>query len=141
MDIFPTENIDKIKQICNLFTELDNFDDLIHEKNEYKEIRFIIEGIEGLKFLFSQVRKQKIVEAVRGHVYNFINVDMNRCSFILNKQALTMGKVGLCYNSDESPLGPVRITISANHIESVINYLFPPTENGQVLEAENPILE
>lgn len=45
--------------------------------------------------------------------------------FYLNKQAAAAGRVALCAEADESPLGPIRITIRSPDIGAVIDRLAP----------------
>ena len=45
--------------------------------------------------------------------------------FYLNKQAAAAGRVALCAEADESPLGPIRVTVSSPVIDEVIDWLAP----------------
>lgn len=45
--------------------------------------------------------------------------------FYLNKQAAAAGRVALCAEADESPLGPIRVTVRSPGIEEVIDWLAP----------------
>lgn len=45
--------------------------------------------------------------------------------FYLNKQAAAAGRVALCAEADESPLGPIRVTIRSPSIGAVIDWLAP----------------
>lgn len=45
--------------------------------------------------------------------------------FYLNKQAAAAGRVALCAEADESPLGPIRVTIRSQNIGAVIDWLAP----------------
>lgn len=45
--------------------------------------------------------------------------------FYLNKQAAAAGRVALCAEADESPLGPIRVTIRSPSIDEVIDWLAP----------------
>ncbi len=45
--------------------------------------------------------------------------------FYLNKQAAAAGRVALCAEADESPLGPIRVTIRSPDIGAVIDRLAP----------------
>ena len=49
--------------------------------------------------------------------------DGNSTWFYLNKQAGFAGKVAVCAESDESPLGPIRVTITSNNLKGVIEWL------------------
>lgn len=45
--------------------------------------------------------------------------------FYLNKQAAAAGRIALCAEADESPLGPIRVTIRSPDIGAVIDWLAP----------------
>ena len=51
------------------------------------------------------------------------NTNENSTWFYLNKQAASVGKIAICSESDESPLGPIKVIIEANDIENVIQTL------------------
>ena len=134
--IYPTEENEAIFNIFHYFYPFEElFPSKPNSKGE-KELYAEITGIKSLHFLFNRVRRQRIVEVARKHAVDRINTIDNTCAFMLNKQALTQGKISLCETAEESPLGPVDIKIGAKNIEMVINYLFPHTEKGKVLEVD-----
>jgi predicted RNA binding protein with dsRBD fold (UPF0201 family) len=51
------------------------------------------------------------------------NLDNNSTWFYLNKQAAFAEKIAICGESDESPLGPIKIVLTSNHIEEIIDWL------------------
>lgn len=56
----------------------------------------------------------------------------NIVRFMLNKQVTTVSKVS--FAGDESPLGPIVVTIEASDIERLIDYLAPRTREGKPIE-------
>jgi predicted RNA binding protein with dsRBD fold (UPF0201 family) len=56
----------------------------------------------------------------------------NTVRFMLNKQVATVSKVS--FTNDESPLGPIIVTIEASDIERLIDYLAPRTREGKPIE-------
>jgi len=92
-------------------------------------------GPNVLHFLFNQVRRQKTVQAFHNHLNDSMNEVRNEVTFMLNKQILTQGYLSLCTEPEESPLGPIFVTIKAKKIADVVNYVFPETEKGQVIES------
>lgn len=134
--VFPTEDLNVIKKIFNYFSNFEQLEETTPNEKGIFEVSASIEGLAGLTFLFRQSRKQRIVQAIRNHVENVMDLYANTCVFMLNKQALTQGFIGICQTPSESPLGPIHIKISATNIERVIDYLFPPTEKGRVLEVD-----
>ena len=51
------------------------------------------------------------------------NSNENSTWFYLNKQAAFVSKVALCNESDESPLGPIKVVLEGNDIENIIQSL------------------
>ena len=47
--------------------------------------------------------------------------------FYLNKQAALAGKIAICENASESPLGPITVTITSLGINSVTDWLVSVT--------------
>ena len=43
--------------------------------------------------------------------------------FYLNKQAAFADKITICEESDESPLGPIKVTLSSKNLERIIEWL------------------
>jgi predicted RNA binding protein with dsRBD fold (UPF0201 family) len=132
--IHPTEDEDLVKKaFLNIFP-FENFETTeINAKNEY-QLKAHASGPEALQFFFIQVRQQRVVQAFHNHVSDLADLKQNEVTFMINKQFLTQKHVALCSEPQESPLGPVYITIRAANIMYVINYLFPETESGKVLE-------
>ena len=94
----------------------------------------ILVGIESLVFLFRQTRRQRVVEAVRRYAIERMDLNHNQCDLLLHKQALFQKRIAVCGDPTESPLDHVQVTIISDNIERVIEYLFPHTELGKVLE-------
>lgn len=51
------------------------------------------------------------------------HIDRNSTWFYLNKQAAFVARVVLCEETDESPLGPLKIVLTSPNIERVIDTL------------------
>ncbi|ABK78474.1 uncharacterized protein conserved in archaea [Cenarchaeum symbiosum A] len=51
------------------------------------------------------------------------HIDGTSTWFYLNKQAAHAGTVALCADAEESPLGPIRVTLRSDHIEEVMEWL------------------
>ena len=50
------------------------------------------------------------------------NIDNNTSWFYLNKQAAFAGNIAICKEEDESPLGPIKITLKSSNIERLIDW-------------------
>ena len=51
------------------------------------------------------------------------NSNENSTWFYLNKQAAFVNTIALCNESDESPLGPIKVVLEGNDIENIIQSL------------------
>jgi len=134
---FPSENSEKIAE---LFSNIYPFAEITHtEKNPRGTITHTgtAQGLDSLRFFFEQARKQRTVEAIRQHILALLENEDNPQTvfFLIHKQALTQKKIVICKDPEESPLGPVIITLKSEELYVLINYLFPPTEKGKVIES------
>jgi predicted RNA binding protein with dsRBD fold (UPF0201 family) len=50
----------------------------------------------------------------------------NTTWFLLNKQAAVAGSVVIIENEQESPLGPITVTIDCEELDAVVDWLAPP---------------
>jgi predicted RNA binding protein with dsRBD fold (UPF0201 family) len=114
MNLYPTEEKENLVKLFNFFYPIETITTSEPNSSGVSEMSAEIEGNNALYFIFNQVRKQRTVEALRHFILPRI---------IFNTKA-------------ESPLGPVYLEYKANKIEDVIEYLFPPTERGRVIEVD-----
>jgi len=56
--------------------------------------------------------------------------------FLLNKQAAYEDVISLVENYEESPLGPIRVTIISDSLDSVIEWLLSRTDKDKVKDRE-----
>jgi predicted RNA binding protein with dsRBD fold (UPF0201 family) len=56
------------------------------------------------------------------------NRSSNSTWFLLNKQAATAGIVVVIEEDQESPLGPIRVTIDSDNLDTLIDWLAPDIE-------------
>ena len=134
--IKPSEDPEKVKSALRKIYDFKEFKEEGPDDEGTINISAEAYGIDALRYFFEQVRKQRIVQAIRNQMLSIMDINNNEVEFMINKQALTRGIFSFCSGSEESPLGPVYIRISAKDIEYVLNYLFPETEDGKVLEVD-----
>ncbi|MCY4490694.1 MAG: hypothetical protein OXC46_04415 [Thaumarchaeota archaeon] len=77
--------------------------------------------IKSLENIRDAVRSRQSQKAFRRILER--HTDGNSTWFYLNKQAGFAGKVAVCAESDESPLGPIRVTITSYNLKDVIKWL------------------
>ena len=77
---------------------------------------------------------QKICEAIQSHqTQNTYRRQLNHnladesTWFYLNKQAAYANTIALCSESEESPLGPIKIILNSKNIEQIIDWLIKPS--------------
>ncbi len=131
----PTEDEHKVMQSI-----LNVFDPDIVEKvdmGDYVLIRASSGRLTSLQKLHRLLRSQEILEAARAYMLK--NARGGRLSITLHKQAAYQGKVSLLTWDDESPLGPIKITIEyRGDLKDVIDWLAPPTARGRPLRERGP---
>ena len=86
--------------------------------------------VRALDRLHQLLRLQAILDSARKVMRAGRQDDL--VQFMLNKQVATVSKVS--FTGDESPLGPIVVTIEASDIERLIDYLAPRTRQGKPIE-------
>lgn len=113
--INPSEDPNKVKiAIQNIFPDC-----------EFETDKFSIHAYsENLSVL------TKIHEVIHSLQYQRIykrtlekNMEKNNTWFYLNKQAAFANKIAICEESDESPLGPLKVVLTSFNIDRIIEWL------------------
>ncbi|MHA1819654.1 MAG: RNA-binding domain-containing protein [Promethearchaeota archaeon] len=136
----PTEDLEKVKRVLHNLFDFDDEKDLeIIERNGEKYLRVSVNSVNALENLFEGFRRERIVQTARKYLLSRVNGDSVR--FALNKQALYAKRFHFSQEYNESPMGPVIVTITSDDLETVLNYLVPETEKGVVLEASYDLMD
>jgi uncharacterized protein len=110
--INPSEELEKVNfAIKNVFPN-SNF---ILKDNK---LHLSTEKLEDLKKIKDQIRSRSTISVLKKVLYKNQNIDITW--FLLNKQAAFSGVVVVAEEEDESPLGPIKITIKNRDIEEII---------------------
>jgi len=80
-------------------------------------------GIEPLSLLYEQVRSRSAMGVLRRMLLD--NRAGDSTWFLLNKQAATAGIAAVIEEEQESPLGPIRVTLSCEELDALIDWLVP----------------
>lgn len=113
--INPSENFEKVKQaIWNIFPNMKI------EMTHYS-INATVEGVSELDRIKEVIKRRQTQNAYRRRLLK--NKFKNSTWFYLNKQAAFVNKIALCDEAEESPLGPIKIVLTSNKIEDVIELL------------------
>ena len=111
----PSEDPEKVKKAISNILSISNIQTgdfyIMAETNDFQLMEKIYESIHSS-------RSQKVLQKqLEKHMNN------DSTWFFLNKQAAFVGKVVLCENEDESPLGPVKVVLSSSNINKIIDSL------------------
>lgn len=111
----PSEDPKKIESaILNIFSpceiNIEKFS-ITGKSNNLNSLEKIQESIHSMQ---SQRIYRKTLEK---------NLDKNYSWFYLNKQAAFSNKVAICEESDESPLGPLKVILTSPNLDRIITWL------------------
>ena len=80
-------------------------------------------GSEPLAILYEQVRSRSAMGVLRRMLRD--NRAGDSTWFLLSKQAATVGIAAVIEDEQESPLGPIRVTIKCEELDTLIDWLVP----------------
>jgi uncharacterized protein len=80
-------------------------------------------GSESLRTIYEQIRSRSAMGVLRRIL--LINRLADSTWFLLNKQAAATGIVVVIEEEQESPLGPIRVTLNCEEIDALIDWLVP----------------
>jgi predicted RNA binding protein with dsRBD fold (UPF0201 family) len=114
----PSEDAQKVTDaIVNLFTRCSP------EISYRNRVVGRADGSDSLAILYEQVRSRSAMGVLRRMLLDNRAGDSTR--FLLNKQAATAGIAAVIEEEQESPLGPIRVTISCEELDALIDWLVP----------------
>lgn len=113
--INPSEDPIKVEQaITNILVDVD-----IKINNE--SLRATSTNLESLQKIYEAINSHHSKNAYRRQLNQ--NISDESSWFYLNKQAAFVNSVALCSESEESPLGPIKIILNSKNIQTVIEWL------------------
>ena len=83
--------------------------------------RIATDDAKALLRIRDQLRDRHVRSAARRRL--LLNRERNSTSLMLNRQAATMGVLVICGSPQESPLGPIYLTIESERLDDVIDWL------------------
>ena len=114
----PSEHAQKvIDAIANIFTRCSP------EISFRSRVMGRAVGSDSLSILYEQVRSRSAMGVLRRMLLD--NRAGDSTWFLLNKQAATSGIAAFIEDQQESPLGPIRVTISCEELDKLIDWLVP----------------
>jgi len=113
--INPSESIDKIEQaISNIFpySIINNNGFSINAQS--KELR-------SFEKIYRFIHNNKLQKNYLRSLEN--NLQNDTTWFYLNKQAAFVEQIAICEESNESPLGPIKVTLTSSNIDAIIDWI------------------
>lgn len=119
IDIFcpvnSSEDPEKVKQaVANIFPS-------IIIKNENFSIHAQSKELRSLEKIYETIHKNKSQKIYIRNLEN--NLENDTTWFLLNKQAAFVDKVVICEESEESPLGPIKVTLTSSNIDAILDWI------------------
>lgn len=119
IDVFcsinPSEEPQKIEQaIKNILYDVDI-------KINKESIKATSTKLESLQKIYVAIHSHRSKNAYRRQLNQNLRDDSSW--FYLNKQAAYANVISLCSESEESPLGPIKIILNSKNIDGVLNWL------------------
>jgi hypothetical protein len=82
-------------------------------------------GFEPLSLIYEQVRSRSAMGVLRRMLLD--NRSGDTTWFYLNKQAASVGIAAVIEDEQESPLGPITVTLDCEELDSLVDWLVPET--------------
>ncbi len=79
------------------------------------------EGEHALHYIYRKIRERQVISVARRLLLE--NMAKNSTTILVNRQAAYIGNIVLCEEEAESPLGPIYVKISSQHLLEVIEWL------------------
>ncbi len=113
--INPSEDPKKIiKAVSNIFPhsaiETGNFSVIAQSKD-----------LQSLKKIYETIHAKQSHKIYRRNLEK--NLENNTTWFYLNKQAAFVGKIVICDETDESPLGPIKVILTSSYLDRVVDWI------------------
>ena len=119
--INPSEDSEKTqKTISNIFP---------HSKIEIENSSIYAESkdLNSLEKIYEAVHSKQSQKTYRRNMQK--NLRDNSTWFYLNKQAAYVEKIAICEESEESPLGPIKVILTSSKIDEIIDWFVYGDQN------------
>jgi len=113
-----SEDPEKVKQaISNIFL----FSEI---KNENFSIKAYSKELRSLEKIYESILSTQSHKSYTRNLEN--NLKDDQTWFFLNKQAAFVEKVAICDESEESPMGPIKVILTSSNIDGIIDWIAFP---------------
>ena len=111
----PSEDPKKVEQaITNVLVDVD-------VKINKETLTATSSSLESLEKIYVAIHSHRSKNAYRHQLNQNLRDDSSW--FYLNKQAAFVNTIALCSESDDSPLGPIKIVLNSKNIDTIIEWL------------------
>lgn len=123
----------KIKMVCpvNLSEDPEKVKQAVYNifpfskiKNENFSIKAQSNELRSLEKIYGTITSTQSHRSYTRNLEN--NLDGDETWFFLNKQAAFVEKVAICDEAEESPLGPIKVTLTSSNIDEIIDWIAFP---------------
>ena len=119
--INPSEDPTKIQQaISNIFS-------YVTFKSTNSFVTAISKDLKSLEKINEVIHSKHLQKNYKRNLEK--NLRDSTTWFYLNKQAAFVEKIAICENSDESPLGPIKVIVTSSKIDEIIDWLVICNDN------------
>ena len=113
--INPSESIEKVEQTISSI-----FPYSVIKNNEFT-INAISKELRSFEKIYHFIHNNNLQK-------NFLrsledNLENDTTWFYLNKQAAFVEQIAICEEFDESPLGPIKVTLTSSNIDRIIDWI------------------
>ena len=111
----PSESIEKIEEaISNIFPYSIINNNNLSVNAQSKELR----SFEKIyQFIHNNKLQKNYLRSLEDHLQD------NTTWFYLNKQAAFVEQIAICEESNESPLGPIKVILTSSNIDAIIDWI------------------
>ena len=113
--VHPSEDPNKIK------TAISNIFPYSTIKSENSSILAKSNNLNSFEKIYEIIHSRQTQKTYKQNLEK--NLEHDTTWFYLNKQAAVVKKIVICEQSDESPLGPIKVTLTSLNIDKVIDWL------------------
>jgi len=123
-EIYPTESEDKVKSaVVSIFGGVSI---VVEPEGKVRLLTAEASGQDSLAKFRMILHSDRIRDAARRVLRNSIRGSI--IDFCLNKQVASAGHISFCEETAESPLGPIRVTITADNPQLLVEWLAEKSE-------------
>ncbi|CAD6368654.1 conserved hypothetical protein [metagenome] len=111
----PSEDLKKVETaILNIFPNAKIKSDDFSVMSNSKDLHL-------LEKIYDVIHSNRLQNIYRRQLEK--NLENDFTWFYLNKQAAFVGTAALCEEAEESPLGPIKVTLTSSNIDGIIDWL------------------